>query len=312
MSLSRDRRATLEAWTTARRTSSDGDQLLERHLGTAKEWFPHELVPWSRGRDFDEGEAWDPETAKLVPGRAQRAVPQHPHRGQPAALLPPDQREVRQRRRVGRVEPPVDGRGRPSRDRDPRLPRGHALDRHARARAGAHAPGVDGARAEPRQHRRRHRLRRAAGARHPHLAPQHREAAQRPAGRGDHEPGRGRREPAPPLLPRLVVGGARGRSLGHGRGDRAAGAHLRDAGRRRSKTSRRTRVSSPTPASTTSPSHHDQILVPVVFKHWRIEQLQNLKAAARAGARAPREARREGRERRQAHEVAPRSRPAPV
>ena len=26
--------------------------------------------------------------------------------------------------------------------------------------------------------------------------------------------------------------------------------------------------------------HHDQILVPVVFKHWRIEQLQNLKASA--------------------------------
>ena len=27
-------------------------------------------------------------------------------------------------------------------------------------------------------------------------------------------------------------------------------------------------------------AHHDQILVPVVFKHWRIEQLQNLKSAA--------------------------------
>ena len=27
-------------------------------------------------------------------------------------------------------------------------------------------------------------------------------------------------------------------------------------------------------------SHHDQILVPVIMKHWRIEQLQNLKAAA--------------------------------
>jgi acyl-[acyl-carrier-protein] desaturase len=39
--------------------------LLERHLGAAKEWFPHELVPWSRGRDFDEGESWDPETANL-------------------------------------------------------------------------------------------------------------------------------------------------------------------------------------------------------------------------------------------------------
>ena len=34
--------------------------LLERHLETAKEWFPHELVPWSRGRDFVPGEEWDP------------------------------------------------------------------------------------------------------------------------------------------------------------------------------------------------------------------------------------------------------------
>lgn len=31
-------------------------RLLERHLRTAKEWFPHELVPWSRGRDFGAGE----------------------------------------------------------------------------------------------------------------------------------------------------------------------------------------------------------------------------------------------------------------
>ena len=40
-------------------------KLLERHLSTAKEWFPHELVPWSRGRDFDEGERWDPAASKL-------------------------------------------------------------------------------------------------------------------------------------------------------------------------------------------------------------------------------------------------------
>ncbi|HEY0559789.1 MAG TPA: acyl-ACP desaturase [Frankiaceae bacterium] len=26
---------------------------LERHYGLAKEWMPHEYVPWSRGRDFD-------------------------------------------------------------------------------------------------------------------------------------------------------------------------------------------------------------------------------------------------------------------
>ncbi|MGH9039524.1 MAG: acyl-ACP desaturase [Acidimicrobiia bacterium] len=36
------------------------ERLLERHVGTAKEWFPHEFVPWSRGKDFVEGEEWDP------------------------------------------------------------------------------------------------------------------------------------------------------------------------------------------------------------------------------------------------------------
>ena len=34
------------------------EQLLERHLESAKEWFPHEVVPWSRGRDFVPDEAW--------------------------------------------------------------------------------------------------------------------------------------------------------------------------------------------------------------------------------------------------------------
>ena len=33
-------------------------QLLERHLTTSKEWFPHEVVPWSRARDFESGQAW--------------------------------------------------------------------------------------------------------------------------------------------------------------------------------------------------------------------------------------------------------------
>lgn len=36
-------------------------ELLERHLGSAREWFPHELVPWGRGRDFDAGEDWQPD-----------------------------------------------------------------------------------------------------------------------------------------------------------------------------------------------------------------------------------------------------------
>ncbi len=41
---------------------------LERHLKTAKEWFPHEYVPWSEGRNYDgllEGEAWAPEQSKV-------------------------------------------------------------------------------------------------------------------------------------------------------------------------------------------------------------------------------------------------------
>jgi len=41
------------------------EKLLERHEGTAKEWFPHEFVPWSRGRDFVEGEEWDPTETPL-------------------------------------------------------------------------------------------------------------------------------------------------------------------------------------------------------------------------------------------------------
>ena len=27
-------------------------QELERHLATQKEWYPHEYVPWSEGRNF--------------------------------------------------------------------------------------------------------------------------------------------------------------------------------------------------------------------------------------------------------------------
>jgi acyl-[acyl-carrier-protein] desaturase len=41
---------------------------LERHLDVAKEWFPHDYVPWSQGRDYDglmEGEAWAAEQSKV-------------------------------------------------------------------------------------------------------------------------------------------------------------------------------------------------------------------------------------------------------
>jgi acyl-[acyl-carrier-protein] desaturase len=44
-------------------------QNLERHLNLAREWHPHDYVPWSRGRDFAflGGEDWRPEDSPLDP-----------------------------------------------------------------------------------------------------------------------------------------------------------------------------------------------------------------------------------------------------
>src|SRR3954452_24874003 len=44
------------------------ESLMERHLSTTKEWFPHEMVPWSRGRDFAPDEAWDPQEVPMPDG----------------------------------------------------------------------------------------------------------------------------------------------------------------------------------------------------------------------------------------------------
>ncbi len=49
---------------------------LDRHLSMAKEWFPHEYVPWSDGRTFDGplgGEAWSPEDS-TIPEVARTAL----------------------------------------------------------------------------------------------------------------------------------------------------------------------------------------------------------------------------------------------
>ncbi|MDQ1466737.1 MAG: acyl-[acyl-carrier-protein] desaturase [Actinomycetota bacterium] len=47
--------------------------LLDRHLETTREWFPHELVPWSKGRDFVAGVAWDAGESRL-PAAARIAL----------------------------------------------------------------------------------------------------------------------------------------------------------------------------------------------------------------------------------------------
>lgn len=42
---------------------------LERHLGLVREWFPHDYIPWSRGRDFAflGGQDWEPGDSPLNP-----------------------------------------------------------------------------------------------------------------------------------------------------------------------------------------------------------------------------------------------------
>ena len=42
---------------------------LERHLAIAKDWYPHEYVPWSEGRNFPgplNGDAWEAKDSKLT------------------------------------------------------------------------------------------------------------------------------------------------------------------------------------------------------------------------------------------------------
>lgn len=36
------------------------ERLYERHLAGAKEWYPHELIPYDIGRNYQPGEEWDP------------------------------------------------------------------------------------------------------------------------------------------------------------------------------------------------------------------------------------------------------------
>jgi len=50
---------------------------LDRHLAMAKEWFPHQYVPWSQGRDFDgplDGEPWSPEDFEISPAVREALV----------------------------------------------------------------------------------------------------------------------------------------------------------------------------------------------------------------------------------------------
>jgi acyl-[acyl-carrier-protein] desaturase len=44
------------------------ERLYERHLGATKAWLPHELVPWERAVESKPRDGWDPERSRLPYG----------------------------------------------------------------------------------------------------------------------------------------------------------------------------------------------------------------------------------------------------
>ena len=216
-------------------------QLLDRHLRAAREWFPHELIPYERGR-ANTREAWTPADSDLggveIPDAVRSALYVN--------LLTEDNlpyysRDIQQlfgeheawgtwaRRwtaEEGRHSMAIYGYLMVTRAIDPvALERGRMCQVLHRSGAGAGQPP------------RRPRLPHAAGAGHPDLAPQHRQAARRSDRLRADGAGGVRREPPPPLLPRPRRRRLRGRPVRHGAGRRAGGEGLRHARRRASRTS---------------------------------------------------------------------------
>lgn len=72
MSLTTTQHAGIGQWTDARllyALEEVVEKELNRHLSVAKDWMPHQYVPWSDARNFDgplEGEAWTPDQSKVT------------------------------------------------------------------------------------------------------------------------------------------------------------------------------------------------------------------------------------------------------
>ncbi|RLV04586.1 acyl-ACP desaturase [Streptomyces griseocarneus] len=62
--------AAAEAERVLRELDPSVERLLERHLATARDWLPHQYVPWSAAEDYDgplRGTAWTPDQSVLPP-----------------------------------------------------------------------------------------------------------------------------------------------------------------------------------------------------------------------------------------------------
>ena len=57
-----------------RELSPTVERLLERHLASTREWFPHELVPYDEGRTFQDGVVWSESDSALDLTAAMRSA----------------------------------------------------------------------------------------------------------------------------------------------------------------------------------------------------------------------------------------------
>ena len=53
---------------------STAERLLERHLSTTKEWFPHALVPWTQAQDYEPDYEWEPNDAAISPAARSASI----------------------------------------------------------------------------------------------------------------------------------------------------------------------------------------------------------------------------------------------
>jgi acyl-[acyl-carrier-protein] desaturase len=69
-----DAAATMDARQLLEALEPTAGQLLDRHLAQSKEWFPHELVPWSQGQDFEPGWEWSPDDDTALPDEVRSSL----------------------------------------------------------------------------------------------------------------------------------------------------------------------------------------------------------------------------------------------
>ena len=127
------------------------EENVNRHFAMAKEWHPHDYVPWDEGRNFAAmgGVDWDPAQSQLSEVAKAAMITNLLTEDN----LPSYHREIAENfshgRRLGHLGRPLDRRGEPPRHRHARLPGRHPRRRPGRARAGPHGPHDQRLRATP-------------------------------------------------------------------------------------------------------------------------------------------------------------------